>query len=270
MTRVAVHGAAGRMGRNILKVLIADKGATLVSAIDRDGSATLGQDAGVLVGGHEPLGVALTASLEDGLERAEVVIDFSLPDAAKALFHACAVRRIAAVVGTTGLDASARAALDALSKVAPVVVAPNYSVGVNALWALAAQAVRLLGPEYDIEIVELHHRHKVDAPSGTAVRLTEIVAQARGLDPAQAVRAGRAGQVGPRTDGEIGVHALRGGDVVGDHTLVLCGPGERIELTHRAQSRDIYAIGAVRAAHFIVGRPPGVYDMADVLGIAPS
>jgi 4-hydroxy-tetrahydrodipicolinate reductase len=199
-----------------------------------------------------------------------VVIDFSLPDAARSLFHACAVRRIAAVVGTTGLDAPARAALDALSRVAPVVVAPNYSVGVNALWALAAQAVRLLGPEYDIEIVELHHRHKVDAPSGTAMRLTEIVAQARGLDPVKAVRSGRVGQVGARTDGEIGVHALRGGDVVGDHSLVLCGPGERIELTHRAQSRDIYALGAVRAAHFIVGRPPGVYDMADVLGIAPS
>jgi 4-hydroxy-tetrahydrodipicolinate reductase len=258
------------MGRSLVKALVEDKGATLVSAIDRGGHATLGQDAGVLAGLSEPLGVALTSSLEAALERAEVVIDFSLPDAARSLFHACTVRRVAVVVGTTGLDASARSALDGLIKVAPVVLAPNYSIGINALWALAAQAVRLLGPDFDMEIVEVHHRHKVDAPSGTAMRLADIVAQARGLDPAKAIRNGRAGQVGARSDGEIGVHAIRGGDVVGDHTLVLCGPGERVELTHRAQSRDIYALGAVRAAHFVVGRPPGLYDMADVLGIAPS
>jgi 4-hydroxy-tetrahydrodipicolinate reductase len=127
----------------------------------------------------------------------------------------------------------------------------------------------LLGPDYDIEIVETHHRHKVDAPSGTAVRLTEVVAQARGVDAARAVRPGRTGQVGARTQDEIGVHAIRGGDVVGDHTLVLAGPGERIELTHRAQSREIFALGAVKAAHFVVGRPPGLYDMTDVLGTKP-
>jgi 4-hydroxy-tetrahydrodipicolinate reductase len=270
MTRVSVHGAAGRMGRSIVKVLVEDKGATLVSAIDRGAHSALGQDAGVLAGLHEPIGVVLTSSLEAALERAEVVIDFSLPDAARALFQACAARRVAAVVGTTGLDAPARAALDALSKVAPVVVAPNYSVGVNALWALAAQAVRVLGPEFDIEIIEMNHRHKVDAPSGTAVRLTEVVAQARGVDPTSVVRSGRVGQVGPRSPDEIGVHAVRGGDIVGDHTLVLAGPGERIELTHRAHSREIFALGAVRAAHFVVGRAPGLYDMADVLGIAPS
>lgn len=270
MTRVSVHGAGGRMGRSIVKVLVEDRGATLVSAIERGGHAALGQDAGMLAGLAEPLGVALTSSMEAALERAEVVIDFSLPDAAASLFSACAQRRVAAVVGTTGLDPAARAALDALCKVAPVVVAPNYSVGVNVLWALAAQAVRLLGPEYDIEIVEMHHKHKVDAPSGTAVRLLDVVAQARGVDPAQSVRAGRTGQVGARTMEEIGVHALRGGDVVGDHTLVLAGPGERIELTHRAQSREIFALGAVKAAHFVVGRPPGLYEMADVLGITPS
>ena len=270
MTRVSVHGAAGRMGRSIVKVLVEDKGATLVSAIDRGGHSALGQDASVLAGLHEPIGVVLTSSLESALERAEVVIDFSLPDAARSLFQACTARRVAAVVGTTGLDAASRNALDALCKVAPVVVAPNFSVGVNALWALAAQAVRVLGPDYDIEIVETHHRHKLDAPSGTAVRLTEVVAQARGIDPSSAVRAGRSGQVGARKPDEIGVHALRGGDVVGDHTLYLIGPGERIELTHRAHSREIFALGAVRAAHFVVGRPPGLYEMADVLGIAPS
>jgi 4-hydroxy-tetrahydrodipicolinate reductase len=270
MTRVSIHGAAGRMGLSIVRALVEDKGATLVSAIERGGHSALGQDAGLLAGLHEPIGVALTSSVEAALERAEVVIDFSLPDAARSLFQACAARRVAAVVGTTGLDGSARGALDGLCKVAPVVVAPNYSVGVNALWALAAQAVRVLGPDYDIEIIEMHHHHKVDAPSGTAKRLAEVVAQARGIDPAAAIRAGRSGQVGARKSEEIGVHALRGGDVVGDHTLVLAGPGERIELTHRAHSREIFALGAVRAAHFVVGRPPGLYEMADVLGIAPS
>jgi 4-hydroxy-tetrahydrodipicolinate reductase len=257
------------MGRSIVRALVEDRGATLVSAIERGNHSALGQDAGVLAGLPEPLGVALTSSLEAALERAEVVIDFSLPDAAASLFLACAQRRVAAVVGTTGLDAPARAALDALCKVAPVVVAPNYSVGVNVLWALAAQAVRLLGPEYDIEVIEMHHRHKLDAPSGTAVRLTEVVAQARGVDARTAVRPGRTGVTGARTAEEIGVHALRGGDVVGDHTLVLAGPGERIELTHRAQSREIFALGAVKAAHFVVGRPPGLYEMTDVLGITP-
>jgi 4-hydroxy-tetrahydrodipicolinate reductase len=257
------------MGRSIVRVLVDDKAATLVSAIERGTHSALGQDAGVLAGLPEPLGIALTSSVEAALERAEVVIDFSLPDAAASLFHACAQRRVAAVVGTTGLDGNARAALDALIKVAPVVVAPNYSVGVNVLWALAAQAVRLLGPEYDIEIIEMHHKHKLDAPSGTAVRLVDVVAQARGLDPAKAVRPGRMGQVGARTPDEIGVHALRGGDVVGDHTLILAGPGEQIELTHRAHSREIFALGAVKAAHFVVGKPPGLYDMTDVLGITP-
>jgi 4-hydroxy-tetrahydrodipicolinate reductase len=258
------------MGRNLIKLLVDDKGATLVSAIEHAGSPTVGQDVAALAGLPEPLGVVVTSSLEAALERAEVVIDFSLPAASRALFEACAKRKVAVVVGTTGFDAPTRKALDALAKVAPVVAAPNYSVGVNALWAIAAQAVRVLGPEFDIEIVEMHHKHKVDAPSGTAVRLAEVVAQARGLDAKTATKHGRAGQVGARTTGEIGMHALRGGDVVGDHTLVLAGPGERIELTHRAHTREIFALGAVRAAHFVVGRTPGLYDMADVLGIAPT
>ncbi len=270
MTRIAIHGAAGRMGRNIVKVLAEDGAATLVAALDRADHPALGQDAGVLAGLSEPFGVALTSSLRSGIEHAEVVIDFSLPPAAKVLFELCAERRVAAVVGTTGLDAPARLALEALCKVAPVIAAPNYSVGVNVLWALAAQAVRLLGPEFDIEIVEMHHKHKVDAPSGTAVRLAEVVAQARGLDLARAVTPGRTGLVGARRADEIGVHALRGGDVVGDHTLVLAGPGERIELTHRGHTREIFARGAVRAAHWVTGRAPGLYEMADVLGLAAT
>jgi 4-hydroxy-tetrahydrodipicolinate reductase len=165
------------------------------------------------------------------------------------------------------MDAACRRELDALGKVAPVVAAPNFSIGVNVLWALCERAVQLLGEDFDLEVVEMHHKHKVDAPSGTALRLTEVVARARGLDPALAAVPGRSGQVGARKRGEIGVHALRGGDVVGDHTLFLAGPGEQLEITHRAHSREIFARGAVRAAHWVVGRPPAVYDMADVLGI---
>lgn len=270
MIRASVHGAAGRMGRNLIKLLVEDKDAALVSVIDHADNPAVGQDAGTLIGLSEPLGVVVSSALEAALERVEVVIDFSLPVASRALFEACAARRVAAVVGTTGLDAGARRALDALCKVAPVVVAPNYSVGVNALWAIASQAARVLGPEFDIEIVEMHHKHKVDAPSGTAARLAEVVAQARGLDVKTAVRSGREGQVGARPAGEIGMHAVRGGSVVGDHTLILAGAGERIELTHRAESREIFALGAVRAAHFVVGRAPGLYDMTDVLGITPG
>jgi 4-hydroxy-tetrahydrodipicolinate reductase len=172
------------------------------------------------------------------------------------------------VIGTTGLDERAEAAIDALAARAPVVVAPNMSPGVTLFFHLAARAAELLGPDYDAEIVEMHHRRKVDAPSGTAVRLGEVVARAKGFDPERAVVHGRSGQVGARPREEVGVMTLRGGDVIGDHTLVLAGEGERLELTHRASSRDIFARGAVRAARWVVGQPPGRYDMADVMGIA--
>ncbi len=267
MTAIAVHGAAGRMGRTVLEVLLEDPHARLVAAVDRPGHAALGHDAALLIGRAEPLKLPLSEDLDAALAEAQVVIDFSSSDACRTLLERCAKARVAAVVGTTGMDAACQDALHALSQVAPVVYAPNFSVGVNVLWALADEAVRLLGPEFDPEIVEMHHKHKVDAPSGTAVRLIEVVARARGLDPARAGVPGRSGQVGARRSDEIGVHALRGGDVVGDHTLVLAGPGERLELTHRAHGRQIFARGALRAAHWVVSQPPGSYDMADVLGI---
>jgi 4-hydroxy-tetrahydrodipicolinate reductase len=266
MTAIALHGAAGRMGRMLLQLVIEDPKARLVAALDRPGHAALGQDASVLVGRVEPVRVKLTEDLAI-LGDAQVVIDFSLPLATVVLLERCADLRLPAVVGTTGMDEASNRALERLAAVAPVVAAPNFSVGVNVLWALAERAVQLLGDEFDIEIVEMHHKHKVDAPSGTAVRLTEVVARARGLHPAKSSVAGRSGQVGARRADEIGVHALRGGDVVGDHTLVLAGPGERIEITHRAHDREIFARGALRAAHWVIGRAPGFYDMKDVLGI---
>jgi 4-hydroxy-tetrahydrodipicolinate reductase len=266
VTAIAVHGAAGRMGRAVIEVVLADEQARLCAAVEHAGHPALGQDAGVLAG-RPPVGVTLGDDLDRALETADVVIDFSAPAASRALLERCARARKPAVVGTTGMDDACRRALEALTRVMPAVYAPNFSVGVNILWSLCARAVQLAGDDFDLEIVEMHHRNKVDAPSGTAVRMLEVISAARGLDAGRAAVPGRSGQVGARRSDEIGVHALRGGDVVGDHTLVLAAPGERIELTHRAHGRQIFARGAVRAAHWVVGRAPGSYDMADVLGI---
>lgn len=263
--RVAMHGASGRMGRAIIRAVADDAGLALVAAVDREGSEVLGRDAGELAQGSA-LGVAITAERE-AATRADVVIDFSTPAATAAMARACAASRTPMVIGTTGLDTEARAAIDALAAEAAVVVAPNTSVGVTVLFHVAAEAARLLGASFDAEIVEMHHRKKVDAPSGTALRLAERVAAAKGLGPDSFVH-GRSGQVGARPEGEIGIVALRGGDVVGDHTLVLAGPGERLELSHRAHDRSLFATGALRAARWVAAiGAPGRYDMADVLGL---
>jgi 4-hydroxy-tetrahydrodipicolinate reductase len=254
------------MGRSIASVLHEDLEANLVAAMDREQSDVLGQDMGVLVG-QEPSGVRITSDIEEFLANVEVVIDFSVAPATAKLLPLCAGQRIPMVIGTTGLDLETRASLERAAERVPIVFAPNYSQGVNALYFLAARATELLGPAFDAEIVEIHHRLKVDAPSGTAVRLAEVVGEAKRLDTAHAINSGRSGQVGARPLEEIGVMALRGGDVVGEHTLYLVGEGERIELTHRATDRSIFARGAVRAAHWVVTRPAGLYDMADVMGI---
>jgi 4-hydroxy-tetrahydrodipicolinate reductase len=254
------------MGQSIASVLNDDPEANLVAAMDREGSELIGRDMGQLMGGA-PSGVSVTSDVEEFLSNVEVVVDFSIASATAKLLPLCAGQHIPMVIGTTGLDAETRAGLERAAERVPIVFAPNYSQGVNALYFLAARATELLGPTFDAEIVEIHHRHKVDAPSGTAVRLGEVVAQAKELDPEQVVSHGRSGQVGARPQQEVGVMALRGGDVVGEHTLYLVGEGERIELTHRATDRSIFARGAVRAAHWVVGRPAGLYDMADVMGI---
>ncbi len=266
MLQVAIHGAVGRMGRSIASVLAEDPDANLVAAMDRTDSELVGRDIGALTGSG-PTGVKVTADVEEFLGNVEVVIDFSIAAATAKLLPICAGQRIPMVIGTTGLDAETRAALERAAEHIPVVFAPNYSQGVNALYFLAARAAELLGPGFDAEIVEIHHKRKVDSPSGTAVRLGEVVAAAKALDPGRAVTHGRSGHVGARPSNEIGVMAVRGGDVVGEHTVYLVGEGERLELTHRASDRSIFARGAVRAAHWVVGRPAGLYDMADVMGI---
>jgi len=266
MVQVAIHGAAGRMGLSIASVLNDDPVGNLVAAMDRQDSELIGQDMGTLTG-RPPTGVTITADLEEFLANVEVVIDFSIPAATAKLLPVCAGQHIPMVIGTTGLDPETRAGLERAAEHVPIVFAPNYSQGVNALYFLAARATELLGPAFDAEIIEIHHKRKVDSPSGTAVHLGEVVATAKGLEPDQAVLHGRSGQVGARPLDEVGVMALRGGDVVGEHTLYLVGEGERLELTHRATDRTIFARGAVRAAHWVVGRPAGLYDMADVMGI---
>lgn len=265
--KIAVCGAAGRMGRVLLDLVLQDATAELVAAIEEQKSPAIGQDAGMLAGSLKKIGVAVTDDVDRSVAAAQVAIDFSSPAAARALIAACAKHQVPAVLGTTALDANDELALNKLAETVPVVWAPNFSVGVNALIYLASRAVELLGPEFDIEIIEMHHRNKVDAPSGTAIRITEAVSKARGVNAADAVVHGRTGDVGARTPNEIGVLALRGGDVVGEHTLVLAGPGERLELTHRAHSRIIFARGALRAAHWVIEQKPGRYDMTDVLSL---
>ncbi len=258
--KVAVMGAGGRMGGAVIRVLHESPDLELVAAIDRaEGDA--GEKAGV-----GKLGVEFTTDVS-AVAAADVVIDFSLPEGAEALFQQCLASKTPVVTGTTNLSTEAQAALDALAETVPVVAAPNFSQGVTLLFDLAARAAELAGPAFDAEIVEMHHRHKVDAPSGTAKRLAEVVADAKALGDDPFVH-GRSGHTGARTDGEVGVMTLRGGDVVGEHTLYLATAGERLELTHRATDRTIFARGAVRAARWVVGQSPGRYDMRDVMGLA--
>jgi 4-hydroxy-tetrahydrodipicolinate reductase len=245
------------MGQAVIRAAVSE-GMAVVGAVERAGSSALGRDAGELCSaGH--LGVEVCADLAAGLLGAACAIDFSSPEGLTALAPAAAHAGVALVSGTTGLDAAAERALDEAAKRVPVLWAPNMSVGVHVLSEIVKAAVKAL-PGYDVEIVEFHHRAKVDAPSGTAKRLFEAV---RSVREARAVT-GRQGTPGARLSDEVGLLALRGGDVIGDHTVHVVGPGERLELTHRATSRDLFAKGAVRAAAVIAGKPPGRYTMADV------
>ncbi len=268
MIPVALAGASGRMGRQVLEHLLMASDLRLVGALESPRNPELGTDAGALVG--RPTGVRLTDDVRKALEKARVVIDFSSPDATASVLRAAAERGVACVVGTTGLPDDARVALEEAAKKVAVVAAPNMSVGVQVLGRLLKDALAMLGPSFDVEIVETHHRHKTDAPSGTALRLAEIAAQGLGTSTEGALKHGRKGHSTQRKSGEIGVHAVRGGDVVGDHMIVLAGEGERIELVHRATSRTVFASGALRAARWAVDQPPGRYGMPDVLGLHAS
>jgi 4-hydroxy-tetrahydrodipicolinate reductase len=265
MIKVVVTGVAGRMGTQIARLVDATEGMALAGAVERAGPA-VGQDAGV-VAGLGPRGVLVVDDLAKALHGADAVVDFTSHEASARHADACAGAGVPLVVGSTGFTPEAKAKVAAAARRIPVILSPNMSVGVNVLFELVRQAAEVLGDAYDVEIVELHHKKKRDAPSGTAVRLAEVAAEALRRDPKDALAFARHGILGERPPWQIGVQTLRGGDAVGEHTVFFCGEGERLELTHRATSRDQFARGAVRAARWIVGRPPGLYDMADVLGL---
>ncbi|HEX2199983.1 MAG TPA: 4-hydroxy-tetrahydrodipicolinate reductase [Burkholderiales bacterium] len=252
--KVAIAGAGGRMGRALIEALLADRSLTLASAFDVAGSPAIGQR----------VGSAQIVSDTSGVAHADVLIDFTRPEGTLAhLAHAKAM-----VIGTTGFSESQKKSIAERAKTIPIVMAANFAVGVNAAYQLAETAARILGEGYDVEIIEAHHRHKVDAPSGTALRLGEVVAKALNRKLSQVARHGRQGDTGERPPAQIGFHAIRGGDIVGEHTVIFAGPGERVEVTVRSQSRTTYAAGALRAAKWLSGRAPGLYDMADVLGLS--
>ena len=260
--RLAVAGACGQMGIRLVHMIADAKDLTLAAAIERPDHPDLGKDVGELAG-RGKLGVPLTDTYEGG---ADVLLNFTTADnGIVRTAKACAETRTALVVATTLLSKKQTAAIKQASKKTPCIISPNMSIGVNMLFEIAPQVAQLLGDEYDIEIIETHHRFKKDAPSGTAVKLADKVAEAIGRKMSKVGVHGRHGDVGQRTKKEIGVHAVRGGDVVGDHTIVFATLGERIEITHRAHTRDLFARGAINVARFLAGKKPAMYDMADVL-----
>jgi 4-hydroxy-tetrahydrodipicolinate reductase len=252
--KVAVAGAGGRMGRTLIDAILADRELTLAAAFDVAGSPAIGQSVG---------NTKITSDPKSA-ETADVLIDFTRPEGTLAhLEHAKAM-----VIGTTGFSDSQKKAIEQAGKRIPIVMAANFAVGVNAAYKLAETAAKILGDGYDVEIIEAHHRHKVDAPSGTALKLGEVVANALNRKLSDVAAYGREGDTGERPGKQIGFHSIRGGDLVGEHTVIFAGLGERVEVTVRSQSRATYAVGALRAVKFLRGRAPGLYDMADVLGLS--
>jgi 4-hydroxy-tetrahydrodipicolinate reductase len=267
MADVVVAGAAGRMGNRLVALLQEETQLRLVGALEAPGHPALGRDAGEAAGVGR-LTVPITADAEAALGKDRILIEFSVPEAS--LAHARLVARLGgrAVIGTTGFSPAQREELQAIGRSIPILVAPNMSVAVNVAFRILADMARMLGEDYDVEIVETHHRFKKDAPSGTALRMAEVVAEALGRDLAKTAVYDRHAKVAERSRKEIGMAALRSGDVVGEHTVSFGALGERLELTHRAQSRDTFARGALRAARFIATARPGLYSMQDVLGLA--
>jgi len=263
--RIAITGVSGRMGRALLEAVAADADCTLGAAYDRAGSPLIGQDAGVAIGAHT--GVAVSERVAGALDGIHALIDFTRPEATFGHLEACAAAGVPLVIGTTGFDEAGKARIRTAAAKTAIVFAPNMSVGVNLLMKLAELAARVLQDGYDIEIIEAHHRHKVDAPSGTALGLGQAVAAALDRELADCAVYGREGVTGERDPRTIGFATVRGGDIVGDHTLLFAGTGERVELTHKASSRATFAQGALRAAKWLQGRAPGLYDMRDVLGL---
>ena len=265
-TRVGITGAGGRMGRTLIETIAQQPGLQLAAAVEQPDSSLIGADAGELAGLGK-LGVPVSAALADVIEDIDVLIDFTVPAATLANLETCARAGKAMVIGTTGFTADQDQLIKQAAGKIAVCKASNFSTGVNLCFKLLDMAARVLGDDVDIEIVEAHHRHKIDAPSGTALSMGGVVANALGRDLAEVAVYGREGQTGARKRDTIGFATVRAGDIVGDHTVIFAADGERVEITHKASSRMSFARGAVRAAGWLVGREPRLYDMQDVLGL---
>ena len=261
--RVCVAGASGRMGQMLVEAVRSSGDCELSGALDLPGSSAIGQDAGAFAG--HASGVAITDDLSQGLAGSRFLIDFTRPEGTIAHLRECAKQGVAVVIGTTGFSDEQKAEIAKLATQIPIVMSPNMSVGVNVTFKLLEMAAKAMSTGYDIEIVEAHHRHKVDAPSGTALKMGEVIAGALGRDLKDCAVYAREGVTGERDPSSIGFAIIRGGDIVGDHTVLFAGTGERIEITHKSSSRATYAQGSLRAVRFLAGKPAGLYDMFDVL-----
>ncbi len=265
LTRIGIVGASGRMGRMLIEATLKDEQVVLGGAFDVSGGQAIGKNAGELVGLVSD--VVVSDDLAGGLAGIDCLIDFTRPEGTLGHLALCRAAGVAMVIGTTGFDAEGKAAIADAARDVPIVFAPNMAVGVNVVFKLLDTAARILNQGYDIEIVEAHHRMKIDAPSGTALRMGEVIASALGRDLSQCAVYGREGVTGERDPSTIGFATVRGGDIVGDHTVMFCALGERVEVTHKASSRIPYALGSLRAARFMAGQKAGLFDMQDVLGL---
>jgi 4-hydroxy-tetrahydrodipicolinate reductase len=263
--KLAIAGAGGRMGRALIELVLASKDLRLAAALEVPGSPFVGRDAGELAG--RPCGLKVTTDAAGGIAGADCFIDFTRPEGTLAHMELCAAKRVPMVIGTTGFSERHGERIAAAAEKIAIVMAPNMAVGVNVALKLAETAAKALGDGYDVEIIEAHHRNKVDAPSGTALKFGEVVARALGRDLSRSAVHGRKGEVGARDPKAIGFHAIRGGDIVGEHTVMFAGEGERVEITVRSGSRATYALGALRAARFVAKKERGLFDMQDVLGL---
>lgn len=266
MIRTIVAGAGGRMGGRIIQLIQENSDLTLTGALEKEDHPAVGKDLGEWLGTGR-LGLPIVSDLKALIPGGEVLIDFTFHSASLEHLRLAAAAPLAIVIGSTGFTAEETAEVEKLTREVPCVLAPNMSVGVNALFKIVGDVARILGEGYDLEILETHHKMKKDAPSGTALKLAQVLAEARNLDLGKAAVYERKGIIGERKADEIGIQTFRAGDIVGEHTILFGGMGERIEITHRAHSRDTFARGALRAARWILDKPPGLYDMLDVLGL---
>lgn len=266
MIKVAIVGVDGRMGRSIFSTLNSDEEIEVTGGTEKPGHSLIGKDLGG-ANGYEPIGVLISDSISSASESADIIVDFSTPESTLANAEFASRNGKSMVIGTTGFSSAQKNKLNGYLEKIPSVIAPNMSIGVNILFELSKEVSRILGNEFDVEIIEAHHRNKVDSPSGTAIGIAEHVAEGLNVNMEKAAVYERHGNIGKRKKGEIGIQTIRGGDVVGDHTILFLGEGERLELTHRALSRDNFSRGVLRAVKWINGKTPGIYNMKDVLGL---